>query len=314
MWPFRRRQEAAGPDVAGARDPGWAATAPIARTIEAPDATIGTTSFERDLASRKPPQPFLAPLAHNVSSEGPVGLISGLTAPVREQSQEASEKRTPRSIEFRSPVQRSVASGWSTAASDKAPHPASLAAPAPPSAPRRSPLTTADIAEPVVRLPIVREEPSSTPDPSAVPAMPPSATVQRAGERAALAAQADRDPIVGEAPILSQQAADTPRLQQDESTSRQEPTVPAAEGPSPAVNSTLGDRPPVPKIGLGAPLPGGTPPVPVQRSALPTRSSDRPARSTGLGEPNAQRIEVPTPPKPTAVSIISLSHRYSDRR
>ena len=89
MWPRRNRADkpgsAATPPTGAAvprlvREPGWEALPPLGSTAPTVQLAIATDRFEAELPSRQSTR-FLGPLGHDVSADGPIGVISGVLEP-----------------------------------------------------------------------------------------------------------------------------------------------------------------------------------------------------------------------------------------
>lgn len=62
--------------------PAWRDLPPLKRTAGELSLTAATPGFTARLAGRRPPPPILRPLGHDVTADGPAGLVSGLAAPL----------------------------------------------------------------------------------------------------------------------------------------------------------------------------------------------------------------------------------------
>ncbi len=84
--PSAERDAAPGPSVRGpgaeARRAAWRDLPAVQRTVGAAPLTAPSTAFARDLASRDAPDPILRPLGHDVTADGPAGLVSGIAVPL----------------------------------------------------------------------------------------------------------------------------------------------------------------------------------------------------------------------------------------
>ncbi|MBF6606464.1 MAG: hypothetical protein IVW53_12860 [Chloroflexi bacterium] len=60
----------------------WRRLPAMARVVGPPHLTAATREFVEDLAGRRTPDPILRPLAHDVTADGPAGLVSGLAEPL----------------------------------------------------------------------------------------------------------------------------------------------------------------------------------------------------------------------------------------
>jgi hypothetical protein len=75
--------DAAGPGPTGdARPAAWRDLSPVQRAVGETPVTAPTTAFARGLAGRRVPDPMLAPLAHDMTADGPAGLVSGIAVPL----------------------------------------------------------------------------------------------------------------------------------------------------------------------------------------------------------------------------------------
>src|SRR5205085_66822 len=74
----------AGPVIARAAEtrPEWRDVPAMGTSFGPPELTVAPDSFRAGLAAHTPPQPFLAPLGHLVSADGPSGIVSGLAQPL----------------------------------------------------------------------------------------------------------------------------------------------------------------------------------------------------------------------------------------
>ena len=64
------------------RPAAWKGLAPVQRTVADAPLTAPAGPFARGLASRRAPDPILRPLAHDVTADGPAGLVSGIASPL----------------------------------------------------------------------------------------------------------------------------------------------------------------------------------------------------------------------------------------
>lgn len=78
MWPFPRRRAREAPAPAPAD--GWRDAPAMPRTLGAAEGTFGTVDFESGLVTRRPPT-FVEGLAHDITEDGPSGVIAGLLEP-----------------------------------------------------------------------------------------------------------------------------------------------------------------------------------------------------------------------------------------
>jgi hypothetical protein len=98
IWPFSRNSApeagaGAGPDdpvtgdvpIPAAHPPEssgeWATLPAVQPTFEPIGLTLGARSFEDSLVTRQAPQPFLAPLGHEVTTDAPTGTVGGVVTP-----------------------------------------------------------------------------------------------------------------------------------------------------------------------------------------------------------------------------------------
>jgi hypothetical protein len=92
IWPFSRKatgepeagemQEVHVPGAIPAGPAGeWATLPAVQPSFEAIGLTLGERAFEASLVTRNAPEPFLAPLGHEVRSEGPTGTVGGVVTP-----------------------------------------------------------------------------------------------------------------------------------------------------------------------------------------------------------------------------------------
>ena len=77
----------AGPQPSGApgvpsRPAAWRSLPPVQRATGGMALTAPAASFVRELATRRPPDLALRPLAHDVAADGPSGLVSGVATPL----------------------------------------------------------------------------------------------------------------------------------------------------------------------------------------------------------------------------------------
>ncbi len=99
MWPFGRRGEsekAHERSGVGGHEPRlpsseWASLPPLQRVLSSMDVTVGTDTFQKDLAAQQPPMPFLGPLGHLVSPQAPSGVAKGLTTTVTRRARAREE-------------------------------------------------------------------------------------------------------------------------------------------------------------------------------------------------------------------------------
>lgn len=109
MWPFRRRRGGSqqetgsspitrGASPAGETGRGWVSVPPIGASLPPMQRTIAIDAFEKGLAARRPPQPFLAPLGHLVSSLAPSGVVGGMAVVARSTATSGDEAELPPSL------------------------------------------------------------------------------------------------------------------------------------------------------------------------------------------------------------------------
>lgn len=79
-----------GPRVA-TRPAAWRDLPPVQRATGAPPLTAPSAAFVRDLAGRHSPDPMLAPLGHDVTVDGPAGLVSGIAVPLVQRTRPGSD-------------------------------------------------------------------------------------------------------------------------------------------------------------------------------------------------------------------------------
>ena len=79
----------AGPRVEP-RPAAWRELPPVQRTVGAAPLTAPSMTFARDLSSRREPPPILGPLGHDVTADGPAGLVSGIAAPLVQRASAGS--------------------------------------------------------------------------------------------------------------------------------------------------------------------------------------------------------------------------------
>ncbi|MDR3545804.1 MAG: hypothetical protein P4L30_08590, partial [Candidatus Limnocylindrales bacterium] len=74
--------DAGAPPAGEARPAAWRELAPVQRAVGETPVTAPSTAFARGLAGRRVPEPMLAPLAHDMTADGPAGLVSGIAVPL----------------------------------------------------------------------------------------------------------------------------------------------------------------------------------------------------------------------------------------
>lgn len=80
MWPFRRGRAPDATAPASNATDGWRDAPAMPRSPEPAPGTFGTADFEAGLVTRRPPT-FLEGLGHDVTVDGPSGVITGLLEP-----------------------------------------------------------------------------------------------------------------------------------------------------------------------------------------------------------------------------------------
>ena len=86
----------AGPDPGRgsvARPAAWRDMPPLQRAVGATPLTAPSAIFAHDLAGRRAPNPILSPLGHDVTADGPVGLVSGIAVPLVQHAPPGSSRR-----------------------------------------------------------------------------------------------------------------------------------------------------------------------------------------------------------------------------
>ena len=338
MWPFRRRRRSAdAPADATPPEPpaadGWSSLPPVQRAVPPAELTVGATTFEAALASRRPPHPFLAPLGHDVSAAAPSGIVTGLAAPAVQRSAAPDldlplpsrqpgrpPERPAKTLPFTAPEDETPAGEATEAA-------AALAVGPPvrelPTAQRVDApgLTTAPPMDlPPVPLPVARLAAAPTPAPA--PAPPPAPPVetsqisQSAAEPDPEGGSVERDAQGETAPLLGSSGGnETSFIPQPAGESTADQTAEPATAPPPAVQrSTIAEPParpgavpdttvmPLRRLGFGPPLPPDEPRPLLQRSADPAPVPPRP------GEPGTTASittaeKAPAVLAPTAESV-----------
>ena len=93
-----------GAGSAGTRDPGpspraaarpaaWRDAPPLQRAVGEAPLTAPSAAFARDLAGRRTPEPMLAPLGHDLTADGPAGMVSGIAVPLVQRAPLGSDGR-----------------------------------------------------------------------------------------------------------------------------------------------------------------------------------------------------------------------------
>jgi hypothetical protein len=277
MWPFRRRSphppSARAAASAEVPERGWASLPSLQRAGAPMSTTVAVQAFRDGLASWRRPHPFLAPLGHTVSPEGPSGLVSGIAAPVPDATPAATEGTV-------ATWSRPVVTGGPPVVVSRSPEPAATDAPAPP------PLLTSAPAVhmPSVRLPDAGNE-TRAPEPVAAPVAGPEIVVE---EHAA--------------PLLGSEQAGTPEGGQPETTTPAAPRWTDRPGdeaqPGPMTGAAAGTV----QRSVAEPVTGQrsapAPPVSPQRTAparpVPPQASGSPV-DTGRASSAPVVIEQPAP-------------------
>ncbi len=126
-----------GPDP-GAGRTAWRDLPPLQRAVGAAPLTAPSAEFARDLAGRRAPDLMVAPLGHDVTADGPAGLVSGIAVPL---VQRAAVNADPRSSvaappatrgRHRPTAQRGLTTTATLPSSGAVTDPAGMAAPEPP--------------------------------------------------------------------------------------------------------------------------------------------------------------------------------------
>ena len=89
---------AAAPDPgpgprAALRQAAWRDVPPLRRAVGAAPLTAPSTAFARDLAGRRAPDPMIGPLGHDLTADGPAGLVSGIAVPLVQRAPSGSGGR-----------------------------------------------------------------------------------------------------------------------------------------------------------------------------------------------------------------------------
>ncbi len=261
----------AGPRPSGApgvpsRPAAWRSLPPVQRATGGMALTAPAATFVRELATRRPPDLALRPLAHDVAADGPSGLVSGIATPLtapRPSSAavtgRATELPANRAVQRRAtvtsvaapPARGSVVEADHEPAAPSAPqgdagsHPPGGAGPLAP--PRALPLVSPGAAS--AAFAATRVAPSSAPEPVRAHA-PAGPSVQRSpapdGDAVRPGAPSDAAPVGLEAGGRHDDRPAAPSAAELASGTAERAT------PQPAVQRrTLGESR---RLGLGAPL------------------------------------------------------------
>ena len=76
-----------------ARPAAWRDLPPLQRAVGAAPLTAPSAVFARDLAGRRAPDPMLGPLGHDITADGPAGLVSGIAVPLVQRAPSGSDGR-----------------------------------------------------------------------------------------------------------------------------------------------------------------------------------------------------------------------------
>ena len=85
--------DADAPPAGEARPAAWRELAPVQRAVGETPVTAPSTAFARGLAGRRVPEPMLAPLAHDMTADGPAGLVSGIAVPLVQRQASGADPR-----------------------------------------------------------------------------------------------------------------------------------------------------------------------------------------------------------------------------
>src|ERR1700690_2372825 len=106
--------DADAPPAGEARPAAWRELAPVQRAVGETPVTAPSTAFARGLAGRRGPEPMLAPLApacrragpgrgvpepmlaplaHDMTADGPAGLVSGIAVPLVQRQASGADPR-----------------------------------------------------------------------------------------------------------------------------------------------------------------------------------------------------------------------------
>ena len=299
--------DAAGPAPAGeARPAAWRELSPVQRAIGETPVTAPSAAFARGLAGRRVPDPMLAPLAHDMTADGPAGLVSGIAVPLVQRLPSGADVRVTPGLPAAAAADRarSRARGTVTTiaarppmadgegATDDASHDGAPAGPGdvtaagqpeselPTVAPRALPV--ARLATPVPAIAATRVAEATAPAPIVAHAQPvaPEAAV---GAVAALAAPepAVTAPVIAELPAATTGTGATGSAgssvgEPAAETGPARSGADAERGPVVVGRRSLGESR---RLGLGAPLAGpppsavrggGNADMPVARRAFPS--------------------------------------------
>ena len=317
--------DAAGPGPAGELRPAaWRELPPVQRAVGETSFTAPSTAFARSLAGRRVPDPMLAPLAHDLTADGPAGLVSGIAVPLVQRLPSGADPRstpgmpapaagdparsrrrgTVTNVAARPPLADREGPA-DDASHDRAPSgPGDVAAGSqpesdlPPVAPRVLPV--ARLATPVTAIAAARVADATAPAPIVARALP--VAPEAAAGAAATAATTEpapttpaipRPPTVtaglgatGSAgPLVGEPAAETGPAQ---------PGADAERGPVVVARRSLGESR---RLGLGAPL-AGPPPSTVRASD----NADMPVARRAFGSAAPSPAPQPAAPAPTVVA------------
>jgi hypothetical protein len=280
------------------RPAAWHDLPPVQRAVGVAPLTAPSADFARSLAGRRAPEPMLAPLGHDVTVDGPAGLVSGIAVPLVQRAPSGPAERPvpvlpapPAAGRGRPTARRTVTSVAAWPPSDAADKTAD------------SPTLEGTSAE--TRAGPTAGEPAA--DDSVVPlrALPvaPVATTPPA-----LSATRVADPTAP-APVLALARAVTPGAPAESAGLPAAASVPVTGSTSGSAQETGAAVPPVTagaddsahpvvarrtlgesrRLGLGAPLTGRPPSVATEagRADLPVARLARPVDAPGLGSASA---------------------------
>jgi hypothetical protein len=78
---------------AAARPAAWRDAPPLQRAVGEAPLTAPSAAFSRDLAGRRTLEPMLAPLGHDLTADGPAGMVSGIAVPLVQRAPLGSDGR-----------------------------------------------------------------------------------------------------------------------------------------------------------------------------------------------------------------------------
>ena len=78
---------------AAARPAAWRDAPPLQRAVGEAPLTAPSAAFVRDLAGRRTPEPMLVPLGHDLTADGPAGMVSGIAVPLVQRAPLGSDGR-----------------------------------------------------------------------------------------------------------------------------------------------------------------------------------------------------------------------------